>query len=166
MQYGAFNDFQKGKLTWERYCQLLGDYLGGINPGEAAQVHNAILRTAYPGVAEIISDLKRAGIRTGCLSNTNAPHWHTFFSEPRLSMLRSIDFPIASHLIGAEKPDVAMYRAFEEASEAGLGEIVYFDDGLANVSSAREIGWMAFHVDPNGDPAAQMRSYLKEMGWL
>lgn len=166
VELAAFNEFQRGVICFSDYCVALGAHLGGIDPDAAQKVHTAILRVAYPGIPELIRDLHAEGIRTGCLSNTNAPHWEAFFAEPRLAALREISLPMASHLIGAEKPDPAMYRAFEAASGASGEQIVYFDDGLGNVESARSLGWRAFQVDPQGDTAAQMRTVLQDQGWL
>lgn len=166
VEFAAFNDFQKGTVCWEDYCIALGGYLEGLSPKQAEQVHNAILKVAYPGIPELIAELHQAGVQTGCISNTNAPHWESFFNEPRLAMLRAIQVPLASHLIGAEKPDSAMYRAFEDASGARPEEIVYFDDSLENVEAARKLSWTAFRIDPSGNPAEQMRARLREVGWL
>lgn len=155
-----FNDYQKGRLSLDDYLSELARFLGSSTE-RALAAHNAILRTAYPGIPELIEDVHRAGWVSGVLSNTNAPHWEAMHSEPRLAVLKTIQFPIASHLIGAEKPDPAMYRAFEAASRATGDEITYFDDGIGNVEAARVLGWTAHRIDPLGDPAAAMRELLK-----
>lgn len=164
--FAPFNAYQKGSIEWDEYCALLGSHLGNVSPSEAGRVHGCILKRPYEGVDELIDDLKARGYRTGCLSNTNAPHWHTFFHEPRLALMNKLDVALASHLLGAEKPDPAMFRAFEEASGACGKDILYFDDGMANVESAARLGWRAYHVDATGMTALQMRSVLVRLGWL
>lgn len=164
--FELFNSYQKGSVSLEDYLDDLSNRFGGIESSQAESVHNAILRCAYPGIPELIEDIRVAGIKTGCLSNTNAPHWEAMMHAPRLAVVSKLDFPMASHLIGTEKPDETMFRAFENASGAKQSEIVYFDDGAANVSAARALGWNAFVVDPIGDPALQMRLTLRELGWL
>jgi HAD superfamily hydrolase (TIGR01509 family) len=166
IEFQPFNDYQKGTVIWNDYCVALGGYLGNVSSEEAGRTHNSILKGIYPGVSDLIDELKAKGYRTGCLSNTNAPHWETFFAEPRLAALQKIEVPIASHLIGAEKPDVRMYHAFERASGAKPEEIVYFDDGEVNVLTAEGIGWTAYVVDPAGDTAVQIRRHLHETGCL
>lgn len=162
----AFNAYQRGAIPLKSYLEELGVFLGGLDPGQALAVHNAILRAAYAGIPELIDDIKAAGIKTGCLSNTNAPHWEAMMHAPRLAVVSKLDFPIASHLIGAEKPDERMYRAFEKASGAAGEEIVYFDDGAVNVDAAKGLGWKAILVDPQNDPAKQIRSALRSLNMI
>lgn len=162
----AFNAYQRGAISLKSYLEELGDFLGGTSSEQALAAHNAILRSAYPGIPELIDDIRAAGIKTGCLSNTNAPHWEAMMHAPRLAVVSKLDFPIASHLIGAEKPDEQMYRAFEEASGAAGEKIVYFDDGAMNVDAANGLGWKAFLVDPQSDPAKRIRSALRSLNMI
>ena len=164
--FELFNAYQKGSVSLGDYLDDLSMRFGGIEVSRAESVHNAILRSAYPGIPELIDQIKEAGFKTGCLSNTNAPHWAAMMHAPRLAVVSKLDFPIASHLVGAEKPDEEMYRAFEVASGANPDEITYFDDGKVNVDAAKALGWNAFLVDPSGDPALQIKDTLKELGWL
>jgi len=164
--FKLFNEYQKGSVSLEDYLADLSHRFGGITQEQALATHNAILRCAYPGIPELIDEIKVAGIKTGCLSNTNAPHWDAMMHAPRLAVVSKLDIPVASHLMGAEKPDEKMYRAFEMSSGARPVEIVYFDDGKLNVDAAKELGWNAHHVDPSGNPALQMKSTLKRLGWL
>lgn len=161
-----FNDYQKGRLTFDEYLETLVDYFGGIDIAKAREIHNAILRSAYPGIPELIAEVHGQGLSTGVLSNTNQPHWEAMHEAPRLAVLQTIHHPIASHLIGAEKPDPRMYHAFEAASGARPEEILYFDDSFANVEAARELGWDAHRIDPLGDTAAEVRQKIVEKGWL
>lgn len=165
-EFSLFNDYQKGTATLEHYLSDLCERFNGVSREQALATHNAILRSAYPGIPELIDEIKAAGIKTGCLSNTNAPHWEAMLHAPRLAVVSMLDFPVASHLVGTEKPDEKMYRAFENISGAKPEEIAYFDDGKANVDAAKSLGWSAFVVDPSGDTARQMRIALQSLGWL
>ena len=69
---------------------------------------------------------------------------------------------VASHAVGATKPDEAIYRAFEQLCGEHGDAILFFDDLEANISVALDIGWRAELIDPLGDPAAQMRSHLRD----
>jgi len=84
----------------------------------------------------------------------------------RFPAIEVLDFHMASHEVGFNKPDPDIYRAFEDAVQAWSGEIVFFDDSFANIESARAHGWQAFRIDPDGDPGAQMISRLEELGIL
>ena len=67
---------------------------------------------------------------------------------------------LASHLIGAVKPDAQAYRAVEEAAGVRGESILFFDDMPENVAGARAVGWQAALVDPRGAPAQQVRSVV------
>ncbi len=164
--FEPFNAYQKGEIDLDSYLLTLESYFGGDIKGLGLAAHNAILRTAYPGIPELIAEVQASGLATGCLSNTNAPHWDAMFHEPRLAVLATLDFPIASHLVGAEKPDARMYEAFEAASGAQGEQIVYFDDAFGNVDAAAARSWQAFRIDPLGDPAQEIRAHLRHLGLL
>jgi FMN phosphatase YigB (HAD superfamily) len=165
-EFDAFNAYQKGELDWGRYVEQLAHLFDGMDTERAGRVHGCILRSAYPGIPVLLDQVRAAGIKTGCLSNTNAPHWEAMMHAPRLAVVANLDFPLASHLVGAEKPEEKMYVAFEEASGASPRQIAYFDDSPANVEAARRRGWDAILVDPLGDPAAQIHRHLERKGWL
>jgi HAD superfamily hydrolase (TIGR01509 family) len=162
----CFRAYQRGALPLDAYCSALGQSLGGISLDEAERTHNAILQEAYPGIPELLQEIADAGLKTGCLSNTNEPHWKAMFENPKLAVLSTLDYPVASHLVGEEKPQLAMYRAFERASGAQGGQIAFFDDAPANVRAAQILDWNAFWVEPDADPPDQMRKALAGLGWL
>ena len=45
--------------------------------------------------------------------------------------------------LGAKKPDASTYDAVQRALDVPPGEIVFIDDGAANVEGARRAGWRA-----------------------
>jgi putative hydrolase of the HAD superfamily len=68
--------------------------------------------------------------------------------------------------MGLVKPDQRIYRAFEAATETTPSEIVFFDDLVENIESARACGWNAVHIDHTGDTAAQILAGLRAHGAL
>lgn len=139
-----------------------------FHPDEVARVHDAWLLGEYAGVASVFDALDAAGVPTAVLSNTNAAHWEHMFHAPlapsRYPALRRVRHPVASHLIGARKPDPAAFRAVEEAAGVRGARVVFFDDLEVNVAGARRAGWTAHVIDPHADPAAQMLGFLTRGG--
>ncbi len=158
--FRAILEYQADALAWEPYLDELQSYLGLESPQQAASVHNAILMEPMPGIVELILELKRLGYGTACLSNTNAVHWVKLTDPAIYRYCGHLDLLAASHLYGVEKPDPAIYRAFEAESGAGPANITFFDDGPANVTAAIACGWTAHKIDPFGETAAQMAGHL------
>jgi putative hydrolase of the HAD superfamily len=157
--FPEFDLYQRGDVSRDAYIAALSRHIG-VGHDEAMRVHMAVLREEYPGVRDLVRALCSEGVVCGCLSNTNATHWETFFDGSRYAFGPLLSVRIGSHIERASKPAPAIYRAFEEAAGASSGDIVYFDDGPANVSAARERGWRAHLIDPETDTAAQMRALL------
>jgi HAD superfamily hydrolase (TIGR01509 family) len=157
--------FQTGELEEEEYYRLLSGYLGLSEPEQARHVHARILFEPYPGTLQLIQDLQDARILTGCLSNTNLPHWLEM-GTGAFPNFEALQVRLASHDIGASKPEERAFRLFEDAAGASGSEIVFFDDGIENVEAANRLGWQAFLVDPVSDTAEFMRVQLAEVGAL
>jgi FMN phosphatase YigB (HAD superfamily) len=157
--FAEFDGYQAGSVLEGEYINALASYLD-IDPLRAMDVHMAILREEYDGATALIQEVAETGILCGCLSNTNASHWATFFDGARYAFGPHLSVRIGSHIERANKPAPEIYAAFEREARVSPNEIVYFDDGLLNVSAARQRGWSAHLIDPASDTAAQMRALL------
>ena len=157
--------YQDGKIDFDGYLAKMGVYLG-CSPAEAARVHRAILIDEYPGVFDLVKELKERGHRTACLSNTNAEHWEALTQPAIYPALGLLDAQLASHLLECSKPSDEILAKFEAITSAERGSIYFFDDNADNVASAIGFGWQAHRVDPFGDPAGQMRAALQNWGLL
>ena len=158
--FGEFETYQAGAIDSEAFLDALKSYLRLEDRDAALAVHMAVLREPYENTAELVQDLLARDVRCGCLSNTNALHWATFFDGARFPFGPGLDFRVGSHLVRANKPDQAIYRAFEQASECTGAEIAYFDDNAPNVEAGLRLGWRAWLIDPAGDPVRQIRDHL------
>jgi glucose-1-phosphatase len=155
----AFAAHQGGELPHDEYVGELAVFLG-CSREEAERTHNSILLEEYPGAAQLVEELKRAGYLTGCLSNTNEAHWEELSITGRFPTIRDLDMKMASHLVGINKPDPRVFELF--TSRFGLEEsrVYYFDDDSRNVAAACGAGWIGARIDPEGDTVAQMRRWL------
>lgn len=110
----------------------------------------------YPGATALLARLRRHR-RVGCLSNSNALHWRRFrgFED-------DFDVALSSHLLGAVKPDPECFERALRACGAQAGDVAFFDDSLANVRAALNLGWRALQVDGIGD----LENRLAAEGWL
>jgi glucose-1-phosphatase len=171
-------DHQEGRIGCEEHFAALAGVSGGLySAREIDRVHGAWMFDEYAGVGELIEGIKRAGVETGVLSNTNESHWRRLSpgrggGGPEFPTVTRIGHRYASHLMGMSKPDVKIYREFAartgfRAGVPGSGEgseIVFFDDLAENVQGACDAGWLAFQVDHTGDTARQMAGWLGTLG--
>src|SRR5262245_3678119 len=67
---------------------------------------------------------------------------------------------VASHLIGAAKPDPKAFAIACRELDAAPSECLLIDDALANAEAARGAGWNAIHFKG----AAALRVELQEWG--
>jgi HAD superfamily hydrolase (TIGR01509 family) len=155
----AFVAYQVGRLDEYEYFVELGEEIG-TTPRDALRAHNGILVEPFPGTLELVRDLQEAGVATGILSNTNAPHWQSLLDPDHYPAISLTNHKMASHLVGLEKPDAAIFRHWEKTFGYGPDQILFFDDNARNIAAALSCGWHATQIDPLADPAAQMRRIL------
>jgi HAD superfamily hydrolase (TIGR01509 family) len=72
----------------------------------------------------------------------------------------------ASHLFQLEKPNQAIFQAFERATQARAADILYFDDIAENVDAATQAGWRAIQIDSHCETVPQIRRALATLGVL
>jgi len=158
--------FQIAAISQDEYLEALQRFLRVESATKALHVHNLILKEPYPDTLELIQQLHENGIITGCLSNTNATHWDEMLLSDRFPNITALQHRAASQELKLQKPDSAMFQAFEDMVGASGPEIVFFDDTEDHVEAARERGWRAYWIDSNANPAEQMELILISEGVL
>jgi glucose-1-phosphatase len=162
--------FRTGKISERDFFPQLALATGGIYTiEEVTAIHNAWLIDEYAGVGEIIDAINATdGLETAVLSNTNASHWSRHMDragkKADFPTIQRVMHPHASHLLGYAKPHGDIYRAFENATGFGPGDILFFDDQLDNLAMARQLGWHTAHVDHTCETAPQIWSALVKLG--
>ncbi|MBE6304362.1 MAG: HAD family phosphatase [Bacteroidales bacterium] len=109
-------------------------------------------------------DLRRAGCKVFLLSNTNPIMWNAFIS----SEFRKLGGDFSTYFDGGVtsfeakccKPDARIYQLAQQKLGIIPAETVFFDDGLANVEAARQLGFGAEHVTPENDFMTLTEKYL------
>lgn len=121
----------------------------------------------YEGVGAVVDALEAAGMETAALSNTNAFHWAELRLDggaTRFPTVRRLRHAFASHIVGAAKPERAIYDAVEQETGIAGERVLFFDDVEAYVAGAREAGWQSERIDPLGNTAAQLLGHLTGYG--
>ena len=158
--------YETGELSEGEYERELPRLFPEVSLEQIRSAFDAYLLGLYPGVPQLLDDLKSRGIRTAILSNTNPRHFRAVTDGAEYAALKSIDHFFASCQLGFCKPDPRIYRHVEQTLGVAGDSIIYFDDLAANVDGAAAVRWRAHRIDPNADPVAQIRRVLKKAGLL
>jgi putative hydrolase of the HAD superfamily len=153
---------QRGECDWDQWLpEAHGVLRERVDADTIARAHDAILVGEYPGVARALGAIRKAGAVTACLSNTNDRHWSMLVE---LAAMGEIEHRHASHLLGHEKPNEAIFRAFETATGFAGDEILFLDDLEEHCAGARACGWSVVRIDHERDTAAQILAAARAHG--
>lgn len=163
-------EYQIGRLPCDDFFNGVAAHSAGLyTAGDIRAVHDAWLLGEYPGIAALINQLNHTpGLTTACLSNTNHRHWLamtrrlTTTSHAASEALLSITHRLASHELGAAKPDADIYERFEQQLGTAPEHIIFFDDLEENIAAARARGWRAHRIDHQSDTAQQIAQALAD----
>jgi glucose-1-phosphatase len=149
---------QLGLIGIDEYVDLLNRALRRRLPREdIIDLRMRVIRGEDEEVLKIVHALS-VRRKVACFSNTHAIHWnHMLASYQSFRLWRRA---IASHLIGAAKPDPKAFAIACRELEAAPSECLLIDDVLANVEAASGAGWRAIHFKG----AAALREELQERG--
>jgi len=147
----------------QRAALLLADR---YSPAEICFIYQAIIREEFPGMHRLVLAVKRAGMRTACLSNTCCTHWKDLTNPALYPAICALDFHHASHLFRCAKPNPRIYELFERATNYPPKDILFFDDRQENVTSACARGWSAIRIHELRSPVEQIYAALAAHGIL
>lgn len=113
----------------------------------------ALLRVDYAGAVRAFPDargalgaVRRSGLRVGVLTNNTAG-----VSARRMLAVVGlddlVDAALSAQMIGAQKPEIAAYRAAAGVLGVPASECLFFDDKRVSVDAARAAGMRAWEVD-------------------
>lgn len=109
---------------------------GRFSDEELLHCWNLALGPEIPGMAQLVHSWQQAGYMVIFFSDTSTLHLREVFKI--LSFASRIDGGIYSFEVGAQKPDPAMYQAFEDAYGR---PVLYVDDRFCNIEMARRFQW-------------------------
>lgn len=163
--HGLMLRYETGDIDEAAYlCEAHDVVGGGVTPEAIVKVFDAWLLGMYPGAAELIDELGSRGVKTACLSNTNARHWGLLGKNAEYRPLDRLDFRLPSHELRVMKPHEQAYRRAEAATGFSGDQVLFFDDKPENIAAARAVNWKAELIDRADDAVPQIRNYLVAHG--
>ncbi len=132
----VFHAFERGETSEIRFATAFAKHFGLPDARVVQEPFTDWVVGAYPQAAALLDAVAHP---CAFLSNTNRWHWAAF--DPTRALRSRMQAQLASHLIGARKPDAI---AFERASRIlGSADVLFLDDRTDNVDAARAYGWRA-----------------------
>jgi glucose-1-phosphatase len=148
----AYRRHEIGAIGHEEYFESLRASLQiDIPDAQFLEGWNAILLDEVPGISAALAQAA-ARMPVYAFSNSNPAHeacWPDRYAGP-LAHFRKI---FVSSTIRLRKPDAAAFRFVVNEIGVPAERIVFFDDSLGNVESARACALQAVHVTSHADVA-------------
>ena len=142
----SFNEFERGFLSVEEFCDKMREELSkNLSNDEIIDGWNSLLGEDYPGMNEVVEELVGLGYRFVFMSNISEPH--ALFVRRNLQFSHLVNGEIFSFEVGAQKPDGAIYEAFEQKYGKPC---FYLDDKEENIVAGKDFGWEG-HVFTGAD---------------
>jgi glucose-1-phosphatase len=153
-------DYECGRMTDAEFHHHVESRLERPLPFDAFyRLWNAIFgKQLTPNVKLARALLRRADLKVGILSNTNALHCR--FLRKRLPVFNEFEYRFLSHEIGCRKPDPAAFRHALRDMGVAPRQAVFIDDSAPNIAAARKVGLHGLHAVN----AAAVREGLAALG--
>jgi HAD superfamily hydrolase (TIGR01509 family) len=133
--------FERGEISEEGFRLVLERELGRqLDAAELRRAGSDIFTLNEPMVP-LLDRWKRDGYRLVLLSNTCVTHYD--WAREHFDLLSRFDDCVLSYLVGAVKPEPAIFHAALDAIECAPEECFYTDDVEEYVVSARSFGLVA-----------------------
>jgi putative hydrolase of the HAD superfamily len=152
--------FESGRCSAEEFAAGVVDDWGlHLAPAAFLEAFGSWPGGPYPGALELVDAVRRV-LPVGCLSNTNAFHWHAHFDATPIN--EAFDDRFLSFELGMVKPDLEIFRTVAERVAVRPGRVLFLDDNDANVDGAAAAGFVARRVQG----VAEARDALAREGVL
>ena len=144
-----------GRVTPQQYTDSINTRFGSaLTPQDIVHICAPYGTTPKQGMQNILTVLHPT-YRLGVFSDTNFTHWENF---KKLRFAQQFDCLIASHELGLMKCEEGAFVAALKRLDAQPREVLFLDDGTANVECARSAGLDAFCVSTSEEVLGVLKS--------
>ncbi|MBT3312604.1 MAG: HAD-IA family hydrolase [Desulfobacterales bacterium] len=158
LKSNAVRNFESGRATPVEFASgIISEFSLPVKTDRFLEEFPYWINDTYSGVKKLLQEVSGT-YNIASLSNTNELHWDRISNEMNLPSLFDFNFP--SHITGLLKPDKEAFSFAAESIGCLPEKILFFDDTLINVESARSIGMSAYRVS-GFEELSEMISQLK-----
>jgi len=139
--------YHQGKITDDEFyhqtCELL--QICSLTQEVFYDSFNSVIANFNKEMIDLIKTLKQSKkYKIFALSNINSSHWD-YLSKRDSGFYQLFDKCILSFRVHMTKPDPRIFQLIIKEASCKPENILYIDDGLNNIRSARELGIHAIH---------------------
>jgi HAD superfamily hydrolase (TIGR01509 family) len=154
-QEGLWVPYESGKQTDQEFREHIRFHLDlNCTDAEFDEAFSALLLSFHTGVYEWILSLK-SRFSLYLLSNTSSIHAKRFtqvtLGPSGENLFGLFDQVYFSFDMGLVKPDTAIYEQVIREQNLQVQEVLFFDDNVANIKSAKGLGIASYLIDPAKD---------------
>ncbi|MBY9015719.1 MAG: HAD family phosphatase [Candidatus Lokiarchaeota archaeon] len=134
--------YHQGKITDEEFYKQSCEVLGAcaLDQTQFFDSFNSIIDKLNLEMVDLIKQIKLLNcFKLICMSNINSSHWN-YLKKLKWDIWEIFDEFILSHEIHLTKPDPKVFELAIKKAGCKPKEILFIDDGLNNVRSARDLG--------------------------
>ncbi len=151
--------YHQGNMTDDEFYQLACDLLQVcmVDQSEFFKAFNSIISDINLDVIKIIKKIRDSKkFKLIALSNVNSSHWD-FILKKKWDFLHYFDELILSHEIHLIKPDPKTFEYAIQKAGCKPEQIVFIDDGLNNIRSAKQLGIIAIKYTNTNELIAELK---------
>jgi HAD superfamily hydrolase (TIGR01509 family) len=152
--------YESGQIDTRQFCTEAISATGWQGTVEEFGLTFADIFTAIDPMIEMHGELRRRGVPTWILSNTNdlAVSW----VRQKFPFFSNFDGYMLSYEVKVMKPSPTIYQLIEQRTGCHGAELLFMDDRKENVDAAAARGWQIIH---HSCPEAT-RTRIRELGLL
>ncbi len=136
--------FESGGCGPEEFSRgVVEDWGLTVEPSEFLDLFARWPTGPMNGAEDLVTEVATRA-EVGCLSNTNALHWDD--QVEHWPLMSHFDPCFLSHRLGLVKPDREVFERVAESLHVEPFQVLFLDDNLVNVESARSVGFPSQHV--------------------
>ena len=136
-----------GRMTPADFWRVIG-VEGDANELDVAYL---ALHQLMPGVVKYLRSLRDSGVRAACITN-DAAAWATKLRAGH-SLEGLVDPWVVSGSVGVRKPDRPLFEVLRRVIGEPAASILVIDDDLANLDTARDMGFGTAWFSADGERA-------------
>ncbi|PCI78902.1 MAG: hypothetical protein COB20_06065 [SAR86 cluster bacterium] len=153
-------DFESGKTDPLAFADDVIDFYDlKLSPENFIEVFRGGAKRKFEGVDEFLSRLSNT-YEIACLTNTNPIHWPKIRDDFELGSLFRKSY--VSYEIGLLKPNASIFRHVLDDTHYEAQEILFVEDNVDNILSAKSLGFQCCHVKNFEDARSKIDDILKQ----
>jgi len=153
-----YERYEKGLIDTGSYIDHVSELMGHrFDPVEFKQAWNDVFVGTADGIEQLLARLHRGRLLLA-LTNTNPLHYEAWANRFD-GALRHFDEIYCSFEIGARKPEPEAFAFVLRAHGLDPGQVLFIDDGPANVASAEACGIRSILAKDGLDLTRELSKY-------